>query len=129
MLQNMLSKIAVAAACAALLPAAAFAHPKLLRSMPAAGATVAAPGRVELRFSERLMAKLSGAAIVMTGMPGMANHAPMPIGGTASAVGPDGTSLVVTVKTPLPAGTYRVDWHVVSSDTHRIAGTYSFSVQ
>jgi len=129
-LMSKMSKLAMTALCAALvLPAAAFAHPKLLASMPAADATVAAPTQLVLRFSERLMPKLSDAAIVMTGMPGMANHAAMPVGGTVSTIGADGNSLVMTPKKALPAGSYRVDWHVVSTDTHRVAGTYAFSVR
>jgi len=114
---------------AALASTPAVAHPRLLKSMPAADAVVTAPTRVELRFSERLLPQLSGAAIVMVGMPGMADHAPMPVAGTASAVGPGGEALIVTSRKPLPAGTYRIDWHVVSADTHRVTGSYVFSVR
>ena len=28
----------------------------------------------------------------------------------------------------LPAGDYKVEWHAVSDDTHRVKGNYSFSV-
>ena len=119
--------IAIAVALVAM-PAAAIAHPKLISATPAVDATVAAPTRIALRFSERLIPKLSGASVVMTGMAGM-THAPMAIPGTKSAVGPDGNSIMVTTAKPLPAGTYRVDWHVVSGDTHRITGTYAFTVK
>ena len=119
---------AAAALVAVATPAAVFAHPKLVSATPAADATVAAPTRVELKFSERLIPKLSGATVLMTGMGGT-THAPMAVPGTASSVGADGNSLVVTSKKPLPAGTYRVDWHVVSGDTHRITGTYAFTVR
>ncbi|MCV5426985.1 copper resistance protein CopC, partial [Escherichia coli] len=30
---------------------------------------------------------------------------------------------------PLPAGTYRVDWRAVPSDTHLIPGNYTFTVK
>jgi len=30
---------------------------------------------------------------------------------------------------PLPAGTYRVKWHVVSVDTHRTQGDFKFTVK
>ena len=106
---------------------AAHAHPKLLAAKPAANATVVKPARVELRFSERLMPKFSGADLMMTGMKGMA-HPPMKVPATA-AVAADGHTLVVTPKSPLASGTYSVAWRVVAADTHRITGTYTFSVK
>ena len=36
--------------------------------------------------------------------------------------------LVVPVKAPLAPGDYKVAWHAVSDDTHRVKGNYSFSV-
>lgn len=123
----MVRHLAIAAVMVAT-PAVVIAHPKLVSATPAADAVVAAPKRIALRFSERLIPKLSGASLVMTGMAGMV-HAPMVVSGTKSAAGPDGSSVMVTVAKPLPAGTYRVDWHVVSGDTHRVTGTYAFTVQ
>ena len=29
---------------------------------------------------------------------------------------------------PLPPGTYKVNWHVLSVDTHKTEGSYSFTV-
>ena len=29
----------------------------------------------------------------------------------------------------VPPGTYRVDWHVVGADTHRITGVHSFAIR
>jgi methionine-rich copper-binding protein CopC len=126
----MASKIPFLAAIAAVvaLPSMAMAHPKLLSATPAANATVAATAKLELKFSERLMPKLSGATLTMTGMAGM-THAPMPVKDVQGTIGADGKSLVLTAPKPLMAGTYRVDWHVVSSDTHRIAGAYSFTIR
>ena len=54
----------------------AYAHPKLVSASPGPNATVAKPARVELRFSEKLMPKFSGADLMMTGHGG-ASHAPM----------------------------------------------------
>ncbi|WP_419815856.1 copper homeostasis periplasmic binding protein CopC [Glacieibacterium sp.] len=114
---------------AALLSAApVLAHPKVASATPAAGATVAAPATIELHLTETLMPKLSGATLTMTGMPGMADHPPMPIKST-SRIGSDGKTLMVVPKSKLAAGSYRVDWHVVSSDTHRVTGTHDFTVQ
>lgn len=110
-------------------PAPALAHPKLVSSSPAASATVAATNRLTLTFSERLMPRLSGIDLAMTGMPGMANHAPMKIGGLRTTVGEDGKTLIAALPRPLAAGTYKLDWHAVSVDTHRIAGSLTFTVR
>jgi len=111
------------------LPAVAMAHPKLISSTPAANATVAKPTKLTLTFSEKLLAPLSGVDLTMTGMPGMANHAPMPIKGFKTAVEGDGKTLAVTLPRALPAGSYDLDWHIVGADQHKIAGKYSFSVR
>ena len=95
----------------------AYAHPKLLSATPAQNATVAAPARIELHFSERLIPQFSGADVMMTA------H-----GGTA-ALGEDGRTLVITPRSALRAGRYSVSWHVVSADTHRITGNYAFTVR
>ena len=88
---------------------------------------VAKSANVTLRFSEKLMPKFSGADLMMTGHGGM-THAPMKVVGTAT-VGSDGRTLVVTPKSPLGAGSYKLAWHVVSTDTHRITGNYAFTVK
>jgi methionine-rich copper-binding protein CopC len=121
-----LHRIAILALALAAVPA--LAHPKVEASTPAAGATVAAPAQISLQMSEPLVAKLSGATLTMTGMPGMADHAPMVIA-VKSSVGPDGKTLLLSPTKKLPAGHYRVDWHVVSTDTHRVVGTHEFSVK
>lgn len=70
-----------------LLSTAAQAHPKLLSSTPVDGATVAAPAKIELSFSEKLTTQFSGAKLIMTEMPGMSAHSPM--GVKASVAGSD----------------------------------------
>lgn len=109
------------------LASAAYAHPKLVSSTPAPNATVSKPSRIELRFSERLMSKFSGADLAMTGMAGM-NHAPVKVASTAMVAG-DGRTLIVTPKSSLGAGRYSVTYRVVSADTHRINGTLAFTVK
>jgi methionine-rich copper-binding protein CopC len=37
--------------------------------------------------------------------------------------------MLVTPLTPLSAGTYKVEWRAVSSDTHPITGNVTFKVQ
>jgi methionine-rich copper-binding protein CopC len=107
----------------------ALAHPKLVASNPAANALVAKPSKLELRFSEKLVGQFSSVDLIMTGMPGMANHGPMKVNGVTTSVAGDGKTLVVKLRQPLAAGTYRLDWHAVSADTHRVNGSYSFKVK
>ncbi|KQM20441.1 hypothetical protein ASE73_16770 [Sphingomonas sp. Leaf24] len=112
-------------AAAALFAVPALAHPKLVSATPAADAKVAAgPRTLTLSFSEKLVAPLSGAELTMLPMPGMGPHR---IPATAK-LGDDGSSLVLALARPLPRGSYRVDWHVVSTDTHRVAGSYTITV-
>jgi copper resistance protein C len=40
----------------------------------------------------------------------------------------DGRTLVIPLKT-LPPGTYQVEWHVTSVDTHKTEGHFVFSVK
>lgn len=120
--------LVAALAAAALAGAPAFAHPKLLSANPAANAVVAAPARLQLSFSEGLVAQFSGADLSMTDMPGMKMKSPMKMALKAS-VAPDGKTLVLALGRPLPRGTYKLDWHVVSADTHRVQGSYAFKVK
>ncbi|TPG47199.1 copper homeostasis periplasmic binding protein CopC [Sphingomonas glacialis] len=113
---------------ALLVSAPAFAHPKLLSSTPAADAVVAPVDRIELKFSEKLLAPMAGAELMMTEMPGMTMHAPMKMKLTTT-VGATGDSLIATLPKPLPKGGYTFTYHVVSTDTHRIEGSYRFKVQ
>jgi len=110
-----------------LLSTLAQAHPKLLSSTPAEGAEGAAPGRIELHFSENLVTQFSGAKLVMTEMGGM-THSPMPMKAKVSASS-DPKTMLITPLAPLPAGTYQVQWRAVSADTHPITGNVTFKVK
>lgn len=97
----------------------AFAHAFLQHAEPGAGATFKiAPSRVVLSFSEKLQPVLSGVSV--TNLAGR-NVA-------AGAVAIRGNSMLVPLSS-LAAGTYRVVWHVVSADAHRMEGAYSFAVK
>ncbi|EXS70510.1 copper resistance protein CopC [Sphingobium sp. Ant17] len=106
----------------------AVAHPRLVASTPSATSIVRAPTRITLTFSEKLMAQLSGIDLTMTGMPGMANHAPMKVTGLQISVSNGGKTLMAALPHPLSSGTYEVRWHAVSADTHRIEGQVAFTV-
>ncbi|MCP3731498.1 copper homeostasis periplasmic binding protein CopC [Sphingomonas sp. MG17] len=115
------------AALTLILPGVAAAHVKLVSSTPAANATVAKPTKLTLTFSEAFMGPLSGVDLTMTGMPGMADHAPMPIKGFKTSVA--GKTMTLTLPRALPAGTYLLKWHIVGADQHKMEGSYTFKVK
>lgn len=119
---------ALAALATLLAPSSLLAHPKILSSLPAAQATVAPTNRIEIKFSEKLLAPMVGATLDMTEMPGMAMHAPMKMK-IATSVAPDGLTLIATAPKPLPKGSYTLAWHIVSADTHRVEGELAFKIQ
>ena len=105
------------------LTGAALAHPALLGGQPGPNAVVSArPRELRLTFSEPLFINFSGVEITN------ARGAKLPLGRPTLARG-DGKVLVVHLKTALPAGVYTVSWHAVSADTHRITGSYRFTVR
>ncbi|MDF3834159.1 copper homeostasis periplasmic binding protein CopC [Cupriavidus basilensis] len=119
---------ATLAVAAVLASSPAFAHPKLESSSPADKAEVSSPQKIELKFSENLVTQFSGANLVMTGMPGMANHASMKVAAKVSG-SDDPKTMVITPAQTLAPGSYRVDWRAVSSDTHPINGNIAFTVK
>lgn len=115
----MIRSAAALAALALLTGTEAQAHAKLVAEEPAADATVAAPPRLTLHFTERLDPKFSGVVVSTAGAPVAVKV----------SVGADGDSLVVLPTRPLPAGAYKVDWRAVSADAHRMTGSYGFTVR
>ena len=102
------------------------AQPTLLSASPANGATVAKATRLSLAFSEAIDA--TGAiTLVMTGMPGMKDHPPMPIRGFQTKVGADRKSLVADLPRALPAGSYDLTWRAVGADGKPATGTIRFT--
>ncbi len=100
--------------------ATALAHAHLQRATPAVGGIVAAaPKEVVLWFSEKLEPAFS--TIEVRDAKGAAVQA-----GKAT-VGGDRTRLRVPLKA-LGSGTYKVIWRVLSVDTHRSQGNFSFTV-
>lgn len=110
------------AALALMLPATgAWAHAFLDRSSPPVGATVgSAPRAVTLTFTEAIEPLFS--RVQVTDAKGN------PVTSGKPAVQGDGRVLAVGL-TALPPGTYTVDWHVTSVDTHRTQGHFTFTVQ
>lgn len=103
---------------------AAQAHPRLLSASPAANAVVGSTRTVQLRFSERLEPRFSGAEVAM-----LTGGRTTPVRGAVSAVAADRVTLIVTLPAPLRQGQYQVSWRVVAADSHRITGSYAFRVR
>lgn len=120
---------AITATVALLFSTAVMAHPQLVHAVPADNTEVAgSPARIELQFDQTLLTRTSAAKLVMTGMPGMAGHAPMAMAVAVSA-GEDGRTMLVVPRQALPAGSYRVDWRAVSQDEHAVTGAINFTVK
>ena len=98
----------------------AFAHAHLDHASPKVGSTISpAPQEVVLWFTEKLEPAFS--TIEVRDDQGVAVQA-----GKANVTG-DRTQLRVSLKA-LPPGTYKVLWQVMSVDTHRTQGDFTFRV-
>jgi copper resistance protein C len=101
--------------------AAAHAHAFLDHASPLVGSTVpTAPRELLLWFTEKLEPSFS--TVEVRNAQGVAVQS-----GNARVDGSDGTELRVPLRA-LPGGTYQVIWHVLSVDTHRTQGSFSFRV-
>ena len=111
--------IAVAAVVAfAAGPAAA--HARLVSATPAPDSTVAATRTLTLTVSERSVPAFSGFDVVNSAGEKLA---------VRTSVAEDGKTLTGTLRRPLTAGDYRIDWRIASSDGHRMTGSYTFTVR
>ena len=114
--------VALAASLAVALPAASWAHAFLDHAAPPVGGTVAtAPPEIRLYFSEAVEPLFSG--IELSGADGEAIATPH------SEVAPGDKTQLILKLPPLRPGKYRVRWHVVSIDTHRTEGDFTFEVR
>ena len=110
-------------------PSAVLAHTKVVASIPAQGATVSSAKSVSMTFSEALLVPTVGVSIVMTAMPGMANHGEMVIRNFTQSWSDGNRKLTLTLKKPLAKGTYEVRWQAAGADGHRMKGKVSFVVK
>jgi hypothetical protein len=97
------------------------AHAFLLKSDPTVGATVSAQKTLRLEFSEGVELSLSGVDVA-NGSGGVVPVQNAHFNGSDHKV-------LLTDLPPLPPGPYRVKWHVVSVDSHRTEGDFSFTVK
>ena len=97
-----------------------FAHAKLTAAEPAANATVAAPREIVLRFNEKMVGGFSGLELTSAGGEKVA---------VKTSLGKDGMSMIGVPARPLAKGVYKVAWHAVTADSHRMQGDFSFTVR
>jgi methionine-rich copper-binding protein CopC len=107
----------------------ALAHVKIASSTPAEGVTVAAPKTVVLNFSDTLNPAKTGVELVMTAMPGHANHGIMPIKNFVPTWSNGNKTLTLTLRQPLRTGTYEARWQSTGGDGHKMAGRLTFVVR
>jgi methionine-rich copper-binding protein CopC len=113
--------VALFALAAASVPQAANAHAVLQSAQPSVGGSVeSSPSAIVLEFSEGVEARYSHVSV--TG-PGGAVAVSRPSNGGAKS------TLVVKLSQKLKPGHYRVQWSVVSVDTHKTQGSFGFDVQ
>jgi methionine-rich copper-binding protein CopC len=122
MSRNKMALSTLAVLAASLLATSANAHPKLKSASPGADvSSKASLTEIRLNFSEGVIAKFSGVEIKDE------NGKKIPTG-VAVTDPKDKKQLVVPLPAPLTAGRYKVTWHAVSEDTHRVKGEYSFAI-
>ncbi len=98
----------------------AFAHAHLDHAVPKVGSTVDQPPKeVTLWFTEKLEQAFSSIEV--------RNEQGATVSAGKASVAGNGTQLRVPLKA-LPPGTYKVIWRVMSVDTHRTEGDFTFRV-
>lgn len=105
-----------------LLPFSAWGHVFPLRSEPRVGWTIATtPSVVTIWFDGELESAFSTIAVYDAAKRRVDK-------GNSRVNSSDATVLEVDLS-PLPSGTYRVYWSVVSKDTHRTEGDFAFTIE
>src|SRR3984893_8378061 len=118
----MISVAAVAVFAASLFGGAVNAHPLLQSAEPAVGAAVTtSPKQIRITFNENVIPQMSGVEVKDQTGKTIAT-------GKAATDPANKKLLVVPLNEQLPPGDYKVEWHAVSDDTHRVKGNLSFSV-
>ena len=117
-----ISIVVVTMIAASLCVNAAYAHPELQFAEPAVGRATPSPKQIRIMFNENVIPQFSGVEVK--------DHAGKLIA-TGKAIADPTNKKQLVVPGPLkalPPGEYKVEWHAVSNNTHRVKGSYSFSV-
>jgi methionine-rich copper-binding protein CopC len=106
------------------LASVAFAHAEFVSAVPAPNSTVSgAPSAVKATYSEAIDPK--GASITVTGPSGTRVDAN---DGHVDLNNPDRTTMLVTLKSGLPAGKYTVHWTTLALDGDSLSDTFVFTI-
>lgn len=111
----------LAGGAALVMAGSAFAHASLVKSTPAANATVAAPKTITLTFNEKLAPAFSKFELTMPEHGGMAVA-------VKTSVSKDHKSIVGVPQAALIKGAYAIHWTAASADGHRMTGELAFKV-
>jgi methionine-rich copper-binding protein CopC len=120
---------ALIAAAALALSGPALAHVQVTSASPANGSVANAPRTVVLHFSDSLIPARAGVELVMTAMPGHADHGVMPIRNFTPAWSNANKKLALNLRQPLRTGTYEARWQASGADGHKMAGKLTFQVR
>ena len=120
MLRKFIISLAIAVASAGAL-GTADAHP-VVKAVSPSGIVARAPTEIRLTFSESLIPRFSGVQVADQRGRTVAT-------GTAIQNTANKRQLVVPLRVRLAPGIYRVKWHAVSTDTHRVNGSFTFRVR
>ncbi len=111
--------LGVVAAIAVLAPDVALAHDELTNASPQAGAVTASPDVITLTFSSEVATDTS--IIRLSSTDGQQFDVRPTTDGLAKTISFD-------VDRELSAGSWNVEWRILSSDGHPAVGVYSFTV-
>jgi len=106
---------------ALLAPQEASAHAFLVKSDPTVGSVATRPATLSLEFSEAIELPFSGVDVLSASR--------TPITMEKFHFADEGHKVLVAALPVLSPGAYRVRWHVVSVDTHRTEGEFTFTVK
>jgi hypothetical protein len=117
---RLLLSAALACMFGPMLAPAARAHALLDHAVPTVGSTASAPHELRIWLTEAVEPAFSGVTVT--------NAAGDGVDDSKIVVDPDKPQELHDILKPLMPGTYRVQWHVLSVDTHRTEGNFSFTV-
>jgi copper transport protein len=117
----LVATVVLAALCVLVGAPAAWAHATVVSTSPAEGAIVPhAPTRVSATFDEPVGVSSDSLEVFAP------DGSRVDTGGTTHGSTP--AQIVVALKPGLGNGTYTTGWHVISADSHRVQGAFTFSI-
>jgi methionine-rich copper-binding protein CopC len=117
----MYRRLVLLGACSLSIASVVSAHAFLDHATPAVGSSVhGSPAEVKLWFTQHLEPAFSSAQVL--------DRSGKRVDKAGAHVDPGDPALLVVTLPPLPPGTYRVTWRVLSVDTHVTEGDFNFDV-